>query len=164
MDNTNSTQKNQANTNNTQSLREIDPSTWQRMPCMIRRRIDLTLADKVIYTYMLSQYKHFQALQKDYHENMEDIAKENGIGRTTVGDSVKRLTELGLITVFKKNVYNASKSVVSYSYSVKDEYNVFKSTEKPKVTTATIAPKVKAVTSKKFNPLEDDDDDYDPFA
>ena len=161
MDNTNSTQKNQVNP---QSLREIDTSTWQRMPCMIRRRIDLTLADKLIYAYMLSQYKHFQALQKDYHENMEDIAKENGIGRRTVGDSVKRLTELGLITVFKKNVYNASKSVVSYSYSVKDEYNVFKPTEKPKVTTATIAPKVKAVTSKKFNPLEDDDDDYDPFA
>lgn len=161
MDNTNSTQKNQVNP---QSLREIDTSTWQRMPCMIRRRIDLTLADKLIYAYMLSQYKHFQALQKDYHENMEDIAKENGIGRRTVGDSVKRLTELGLITVFKKNVYNASKSVVSYSYSVKDEYNVFKSTEKPKVTTAPIAPKVKTVTSKKFNPLEDDDDDYDPFA
>ena len=130
---------------------------------MIRRRIDLTLADKLIYAYMLSQYKHFQALQKDYHENMEDIAKENGIGRRTVGDSVKRLTDLGLITVFKKNVYNASKSVVSYSYSVKDEYNVFKSTEKPKVTTAPIAPKVKTVTSKKFNPMEDEDD-YDPFA
>lgn len=160
MDNTNSTQKNQVNP---QSLREIDPSTWQRMPCMIRRRIDLTLADKLIYAYMLSQYKHFQALQKDYHENMEDIAKENGIGRRTVGDSVKRLTELGLITVFKKSVYNASKSVVSYSYSVKDEYNVFKSTEKPKVTTAPIAPKVKTVTSKKFNPMEDEDD-YDPFA
>ena len=149
---------------NTTKLREIDTSTWQRMPCMIRRRIDLTLADKLIYAYMLSQYKHFQALQKDYHENMEDIAKENGIGRRTVGDSVKRLTDLGLITVFKKNVYNASKSVVSYSYSVKDEYNVFKPTEKPKVTTAPIAPKVKTVTSKKFNPLEDDDDDYDPFA
>lgn len=163
MDNTNSTQKNPANTNNTQSLREIDPSTWQRMPCMIRRRIDLTLADKLIYAYMLSQYKHFQALQKDYHENMEDIAKENGIGRRTVGDSVKRLTDLGLITVFKKSVYNASKSVVSYSYSVKDEYNVFKPSEKPKVATALIAPKVKAVTSKKFNPMEDEDD-YDPFA
>lgn len=148
---------------NTTNLREIDPSTWQRMPCMIRRRIDLTLADKLIYAYMLSQYKHFQALQKDYHENMEDIAKENGIGRRTVGDSVKRLTELGLITVFKKSVYNASKSVVSYSYSVKDEYNVFKPSEKPRVATAPTAPKAKTVTSKKFNPMEEEDD-YDPFA
>ena len=156
MDNKNSTQKNQVNP---QSLREIDTSTWQRMPCMVRRRTDLTSNDKLVYAYMLSQYKHFQALQKDYHENMEDIANENGIGRRTVGDSVKRLTELGLITVFKKNMYNASKSVVSYSYSVKDEYNVFKPAEKAQVP---MTPKVKA-TSKKFNPSEDEDD-YDPFA
>ena len=157
MDNKNSTQKNPAKA---QSLREIGPSTWQRMPCMIRRRTDLTSNDKLVYAYMLSQYKHFQALQKDYHENMEDIANENGIGRRTVGDSVKRLTDLGLITVFKKSVYNASKSVVSYSYSVKDEYNVFKPTEKSQATTAH---KVKTSVSKKFNPSEDEDG-YDPFA
>jgi len=144
----------------TSLLREIDPTTWQRMPCMIRRRTDLTIADKLVYAYMLSQFKHFQALQKDYHENMEDIAKENGIGRRTVGDSVKRLTYLGLITVFRKNVYNSAKSVVSYSYLVKDEYNVFKATGKALVP---IAPKVKAVNSKNFNPMEDEDD-YDPFA
>jgi len=144
----------------TSLLREIDPTTWQRMPCMIRRRTDLTIADKLVYAYMMSQYKHFQALQKDYHENMEDIAKENGIGRRTVGDSVKRLTDLGLITVFKKNVYNATKSVVSYSYSVKDEYNVFKPTGKAP---APPAPEVKVINSKKFNPMEDEDD-YDPFA
>lgn len=154
MDNKNSTQKNLVNA---QVLREIDPSTWQRMPCMIRRRTDLTSNDKLVYAYMLSQYKHFQVLQKDYHENMEDIANENGIGRRTVGDSVKRLTDLGLITVFKKNVYNASKSVVSYSYSVKDEYNVFKPTDNSKAPKATIA------KSKKFNP-SGDEDDYDPFA
>lgn len=157
MDNKNSTQKNQVNP---QSLREIDTSTWQRMPCMVRRRTDLTSNDKLVYAYMLSQYKHFQVLQKDYHENMEDIAKENGIGRRTVGDSVKRLTDLGLITVFKKSVYNASKSVVSYSYSVKDEYNVFKPTEKAQ---APVTTKVKTTASKKFNPMEDEDD-YDPFA
>jgi predicted transcriptional regulator len=136
----------------TKELREIDTSTWQRMPCMVRRRTDLTSNDKLVYMYMLSQFRHFSRIQKDYHENMEDIALEIGIGRRTVGDSVKRLSELGLIQVFKKSVYGTKLSVISYSYAVKDAYDVFSKSK-----TIDLKPELKKVT--KFY----DDDDEDIF-
>ena len=135
-------------------LREIDTTTWQRMPCMIRRRTDLTSNDKLVYMYMLSQYKHFSAIQKDYHENMEDIALELGIGRRTVGDSVKRLSESGLIQVFKKSVYNTKLSVISYSYSVKDEYDVFKKVKNEKE---------QPLVDQKRKFIPEDDEDFGPF-
>jgi predicted transcriptional regulator len=133
----------------TKELREIDTSTWQRMPCMVRRRTDLTSNDKLVYMYMLSQFRHFCRIQKDYHENMEDIALEIGIGRRTVGDSVKRLSELGLIQVFKKSVYGTKLSVISYSYAVKDVYDVFSKSK-----TIDIKPELKKVTK-----FYDDDED-----
>lgn len=153
MDNKNTTQKNH---DKSSKLREIDTTTWQRMSCMIRRRTDLTSNDKLVYTYMLNQYKHFSALQKDYHENMEDIANENGLGRKTVGDCVKRLSDLGLITIFKKSVHGSKIPVISYSYSINDEYNIFKPVQKKQ---SEVRPKA----AKKFIPFIDDDEDNEPF-
>lgn len=141
---------------NPPKLREIDTTTWQRMSCMIRRRTDLTSNDKLVYTYMLNQYKHFSALKKDYHENMEDIANENGLGRKTVGDCVKRLSDLGLITIFKKSVHGNKIPVISYSYSINDEYNIFKPAKKKQ-------PESKQNVTKKFIPFIDDDEDDGRF-
>lgn len=112
-------------------LREIDTTTWQRLPCMIRRRTDMSSNDKLVYMYMLSQFVHFKKLGMTYHENMQDIADEIGIGRKTVGDCINRLEKLRLLAIHKKSVYNSERSVISYSYTINDEYSVF--VDKPKL-------------------------------
>lgn len=128
-------------------LREIDTTTWQRMSCMIRRRTDMTPVDKLVYTYMLSQHQHFTALKCDYHENMQDIANETGLSRQAVGLCVSRLEALGLLKIHKKSVHNKERSIISYSYTLVDEYKVFNPVIK----------KVKIKPLLKFNPDEDDD-------
>jgi predicted transcriptional regulator len=74
---------------------------------------------------MLDKYVFFSRQDKSYHENMQVIADELGMAKRTVGDSIKNLETAGLLTIFKKKVYAAEKSVISYSYIMHDIYGIY---------------------------------------
>lgn len=104
-------------------------SSWMRLSNDLKRRKDLTSNAKLVYTHMLDKYVFFSRQGKPYYENMQDIADELGLARKTVNDSIKNLEELKLLTVFKKNMHNSVRSIVSHSYVVLDVYNLYKTSK-----------------------------------
>lgn len=100
-------------------------NTWIRSSHELLKRKDLTGNAKLVYTYMLDRYMFFTSLEKEYYENMQAIGDALGMQRRTVGDSIKALEDVGLLRIFKKNVYNTARSVVSHSYHVRDMYGLY---------------------------------------
>lgn len=101
-------------------------SSWMRLSNDLKRRKDLTSNAKLVYTHMLDKYVFFSSQGKTYYENMQDIADELGLARKTVNDSIKTLEELKMLSVFKKNMHNSTRSIVSHSYVVLDVYNLYR--------------------------------------
>lgn len=99
--------------------------SWMRLSNELKRRKDLTANAKLVYTHMLDKYVFFARQDKPYHENMKDIAEELGLSKQTVSDCIKRLAEVGLVIIQSKKVYATAKSVISYSYIVKDVYKLY---------------------------------------
>ena len=100
-------------------------STWIRSSHELLRRTDLTANAKLVYTHMLDKYVFFSRQEKEYYENMQDIGDALGMPRRTVGDGIKSLEEVGLLTIFKKKIYATERSVVSHSYIVHDIYGIY---------------------------------------
>lgn len=107
-------------------LNTIAKPDYMRLPNEIRRRDDMAASDKLIYTYMLNEYQVFKEFNRPYSEKMVDIAYETGLTRRTVGVSLERLNDLGLVTTEKHNLYDKDKSIVYHTYVVVDLYDVFK--------------------------------------
>ena len=107
------------------NLNTITKPNYMRFPSEIRRRTDMTVSDKLIYTYMLNEYQVFKEFNRPYSEKMVNIAYENGLARRTVGASLERLNELGLVITEKHSLYDKDKSIVYHTYVVVDVYNVF---------------------------------------
>lgn len=99
--------------------------SWMRLSNELKRRKDLTANAKLVYTHMLDKYVFFTRQDKPYHENMKDIADELGMSKQTVSDCIKKLAEVDLLIINTKKVYASAKSVISYSYIVKDVYRLY---------------------------------------
>jgi len=123
---------------------------YVRLPLEMLSEPWVANADIIVYAYMLNRFNFFKGLQKNYYENIKDIAECVKQDETTVKRAIKKLKEHSYLTVSKVKVGLG----VSNSYDVVDVHLVLD--VKP-ANTATDKPKVN------LKKLKEDEDDNLPW-
>lgn len=123
---------------------------YVRLPLEMLSEPWVANADIIVYAYMLNRFNFFKGLQKNYYENIKDIAEGVKQDETTVKRAIKKLKEHSYLTVSKVKVGLG----VSNSYDVVDVHLVLD--VKP-ANTATDKPKVN------LKKLKEDEDDNLPW-
>ncbi len=100
-----------------QSKKVVD-SSYEKLPKALRRSTELTMLQKVLYTYMLDKYMFFSSKGQEFYESLDTLGEELGVNRTTV----HRLIEIGYV---KKVTRKKKGSFLECVYEVKDIYALF---------------------------------------
>lgn len=80
-----------------------------------------TSSDVVVYAFMLNRYLFFKQMNKEYYENITDIAKGSRQDTSTVKRSIKKLNQHGYISITKIK----AEIGVSNNYKVHDLHGIF---------------------------------------
>lgn len=77
---------------------------YVRLPLEMLDKEWATVADVVVYAFMLNRFMFFKTKSRAYYENVSDIAKGSRQSTATVSRTIKKLQENNYITVSKIKV------------------------------------------------------------
>jgi predicted transcriptional regulator len=114
---------------NNQLNKSVETLNYVRFPLKMLSQTWASNADVVVYAFMLNRFMFFKGLNKEYYENIDQIALACSQSCATVKRTLSKLAEHGHILVSKAKVGVG----VSNRYIVKDIYCVMQ----PEVKTQT---------------------------
>ena len=98
---------------------------WFRYPAEVLMYDDLGSSAKLIYCFMLWRFMFFKrVLQQPYCESQDNLAKQVGVSRKTVNESVIELEKIGWLSVEK---FKIAAHVSINIYTVKDVFGAYPS-------------------------------------
>ena len=104
-----------------QSKRAVH-SSFEKLPKALIRSTELTMLQKVLYTYMLDKFMFFSSRGQEFYESLDTLGEELGVNRTTIHRGLEGLIQIGYV---KKITRKKKGAFLECVYEVKDIYGVF---------------------------------------
>jgi hypothetical protein len=108
---------------NNQLNKAVETLDYVRFPLKMLSQPWASNADVVVYAFMLNRFTFFKGLNKEYYENIDQIALACGQSPITVKRTLKKLQEHDYVVVGKVK----AEVGVSNKYIVKDIYAIMQS-------------------------------------
>lgn len=103
------------------SQRQVD-SSYEKLSKALRRSTELTMLQKVLYTYMLDKFMFFSSRGQEFYESLDTLGDELGVNRTTIHRGLEGLLKIGYV---KKITRKKKGAFLECIYEVKDVYGIF---------------------------------------
>ena len=101
--------------------RQVD-SSFEKLSKVLRRSTELTMLQKVLYTYMLDKFMFFSSRGQEFYESLDTLGDELGVNRTTIHRGLEGLLKIGYV---KKITRKKKGAFLECIYEVKDVYGIF---------------------------------------